>query len=511
MPRGVDGRLATAALLASLRNEELRHIYYRAAMGAATEQVARNSSQTPGAFLSRLPLWLVAFSIVATAGLLQFASVDWNRPLSIYDEVPHIDYTIRLADGQATTWDDVYSQRTLGLAECLETASTDPQCIGEKLRDPQSRWPNGYSYEAHQAPLGYLPFALVELTIVDDQADHFSQIKRLRSANLLLWIAFAGAWALLVTQATQHRLATAAASMVVGVNPLVVDRFTYVTNDGAAIIVATAAAAWLLFRLRAGRTSGAWRWLLPSLLFGAALGLTKPTGLIVLVPLALAALVSHVIAHRPRAPVTWWLSVALMTVSGVIASTLYQTFVDARSTLDFETVLSVILPRGSLGLVDASFLRIGDVSELVTGSGARTAQEAYDWGVGWPSIFVLLFALVGAAAFLISLSLRTTALDRLPELDSRALGYSVLVAFLVMLTVHPALHYVRGEFLMPFTAARFLTTIVPIAGLATLPTFHRFRFWAIVMVPAGLVVAVLSGPWSHVVDNARIVLSTVGL
>ena len=480
-------------------------------MGAATRQVAESSAQFSGKFLTRFPLWLIAFSIVATAGLLQFASVDWNRPLSIYDEVPHIDYTIRLADGQTTTWDDVYSQRTLGLADCLESASVDPQCIAEKLRDPQSRWPNGYSYEAHQAPLGYLPFALVELTIVDDQADHFSQIKRLRSTNLLLWIAFAGAWALLVTQATRHRLAAAAASIVVGVNPLLVDRFTYVTNDGAAIIVATTAAAWLLFRLRSWRSGGVWTWLLPSLLFGVALGLTKPTALIVLVPLALAALVSHVIAHRPRVPGTWWLSIAFMSVSGVISSTLYQAFVDARSTLDFETVLSVILPRGPLGLADASFLRIGDVSELITGSGARTAQEAYDWGVGWPSIFVLLFALASAAAFLISLSLRSTALDRLSALDPRVLGYSVLTALLTMLVIHPALHYVRGEFLMPFTAARFLTTLVPIVGLTTLPAFHRFKVWAIVMVPVGLVVALLSGPWDLVVDNARIVLTTVGL
>ena len=478
-------------------------------MGAASAQAATTPTPPSRSLPSRMPLWLITFSIVATAGLLQFASVDWNRPLSVYDEVPHIDYTIRLAAGEITTWDDVYSQRTLGIAECLELQSPDPQCIAGEFRDLKARWPNGHSYEAHQAPLGYMPFVLAELTFVDKAENHFSQIKRLRLVNVMLWVVFAAMWGILVLQATSHRLGAAAASVVVGVNPLVVDRFTYVTNDSMAIIVAAAATAWLLFYLRQTRPRSSWLWVIPSVLLGAGMGLTKPTALIVLIPLVVAVFVSHVMANRQRAPGTWWLAVVVMIVSGVTSSLLYQAFIDARSTLDFETVLSTMLPRDSLGLMDASFIRIVDVAELVTGSGARTSSVAFEWGVRWPSIFVLLFALSGAAAFLVSLSLRSDGLDLLPRLDSRVLSYSVLLALVLMLIAHPALHYIRGEFLMPFTAGRFQSTLVPIAALATVSTFQRFRLWALITLPAGLAVSLMSGSWGQVLENWQIVLTTL--
>ena len=454
--------------------------------------------------ITRAPIWLLIFGTFALTGFFQFAAVDWSRPLSIYDEVPHVDYVLRLADGEVTTWDSVYSQRTLGIADCLETQSGNPQCITERLRNPQDRWPNGYSYEALQAPLGYLPFVAAEVTAVNDQSNHYSQIRTLRVTNVAIWLAFAGLWTALVLQVTNRLLPAIAASVVVALNPLLFDRFTYVTNDSMAIVAATATAAWLLYVLRAGARERWWSWIIPAAFLGIIVGLVKPTAMIVLLPIALAVIVTQLAQRHTIAPLRWWVSIAVIAGGGVVSSFAYQLFIDARSQLDLETVLSVILPRGPLDLATASLLRITDVSELVIGTGARTELTPYEWGVRSPSIWIVLFALAGAATFLASFALRNNAFPRQPRLDPRIWGYAVLVGFLAMLIAHPALHYVRDGFLMPFTAGRFQAPLVPLAGLALLPAFQRFRMWAWVMIIAGLLIAAFaSAPIDAYLENLR--------
>lgn len=438
---------------------------------------------------NRLPLWALIFGLFTAIGFLQMASVDWSRPLSIYDEVPHIDYTFRLADGQATTWDDVYSQRTLGIASCLEQQDQDPQCVVRELRDPTQRWPNGYSYEAQQTPLGYLPYAVIDSFAVDSQADHFSQIRTLRLTNAFIWVLLAALWALLVSQVTDRRVPALAATTAVSLNPMLVDRFTYVTNDAMAIVAATAVAVWLLYRLRRPASNLLVGWLLPALLLGTFVGMTKPTALIIVVPLAAAVWASRAFGSSGPVSGRWWMSVGLISFLGVVSSLAYQAYINALSQLDFETVISVILPRGSLDMGTASLLRITDISELVIGTGARTGIDAFEWGVRTPTVAILLFSLLTAGAFVLSFAVNNKAFPRLPEVDTRALGYSVLLGFIAMLVLHPALHFVRGEFLMPFTAGRFQATLIPLAGLATLPAFQRFRLWAWGMIIVGIVVA----------------------
>ena len=429
----------------------------------------------------KLPVWLIAFALCAGAGLLQSMSVDWTRPLTIYDEFAHIDYVFRLADGSLTTWDDVYSQRTLGITACLEGMSDNPQCVTKELRDPQKQWPNGHSYEALQAPVGYLPFVVADFLTIKNYGDHYSQIRQLRLVNVGLWVIFAGAWALLIAQVTSRRLAAAAASVAVAVNPLLFDRFTYVTNDGTAIIAATALSAWLLFALRHPPPTW-WGWLLPALLAGLVMGGLKPTALIVLPVIVLGAWATGRFVSSTYPPKEWWIAALVTGGMGSLVAITYAAYINSLSTLDFETVLSVILPRGSLGFATASLLRIEDVSEVVTGSGART-DEMLPW--------ILVFTLVTAAAFMVSLAVRSSSFDRSDSLDHRALGLAVLAGFIAILIAHPALHYLRGEFLMPNWASsgRFQAPLIPLAGLAMLPAFARFRIWALVTVLAGVGIA----------------------
>jgi hypothetical protein len=84
---------------------------------------------------------------------------------------------------------------------------------------------------------------------------------------------------------------------------------------------------------------------------------------------------------------------------------------------------------------------------------------------------------------------RVAPKHRSDSLDHRALGLAVLAGFIAILIAHPALHYLRGEFLMPFTSGRFQAPLIPLAGLAMLPAFARFRIWALVMVLAGVGIA----------------------
>ena len=439
--------------------------------------------------LKHTPTWFVVFGVFALTGLFQFAAVDWSRPLSIYDEVPHVDYTLRLADGAITTWDDLYSQRTLGLASCLEERSPNPQCVVERERDPRERWPNGHSYEAQQAPAGYLPFVATELLIVDDATDHYSQIRQLRLANVGIWLMLSGLWTALILQVTNRKLPAVAASVVVAMNPLLFDRFTYVTNDSLAIAVAVAVAAWLLYFLGETRRQPIWTWIVPALLGGTLLGLVKPTAMIVLVPIALAVVVGRISGRCPGPSPRWWVGLATLAAAGVTSAQTYRSYVDSRSQLDFETVIGSVLPRAPLDLASASLLRIVDISELVVGTGARTTVTPFEWGVLFPSVWVVILALGGAAAFLVSLALRNDAFPRQPNLDTRIWSYAVLASFVAMLIAHPALHYLEDGFVVPFTAGRFLAPLVPLAGLSLLAAFGRFRTWAWLTVILGLLIA----------------------
>ena len=451
---------------------------------------------------SRIPAWLVIFAVFTLTGLFQFAAVDWSRPLSIYDEVPHVDYVLRLADGDVTTWDDVYSQRTLGLASCLEDSSPNPQCISERVRDPQERWPNGYSYEALQAPLGYLPFVLTEIGLVDDHAHHYSQIRQLRLTNAALWVAFAALWTSLILQVTNRRLSAAAASIVVALNPLLFDRFTYVTTDSMAIITATGIAAWFLHALRTGSGHRWWSWVVPSVFLGGALGLVKPTAMIVLLPVALAVLLSQKLSGRTSAPLGWWIAIGVTAVTGMVTSLAHQMRIAAISQMDSQTVLSLVLPKAPLDFARASLLRITDVSELLVGTGERTEAIAYEWGVRSPSAWVVVFTLAGAAAFFISLTLRNDAFPKQSHLDQRLWAYSVLAGFIAVLVAVPAVHFMSGGYVMPFTAGRFQAPLIPLAGLVLLPAYQRFRSWAWTTVIIGLLIAAFaSAPIGSYLQN----------
>ena len=460
---------------------------------------------------ARVPVWLLVFLTFVTAGILQAASVDWSRSLSEYDEVPHIDYAVRLVDGHVTTWDDVYTQRTLGLAECLEAQSLDPNCMNREIRIPQERWPNGHSYEAQQAPPAYVPYALALRFVISESDNHFAQIRELRLVNGLFWILLAVAWSALLLQVTRNLVASLAVTLVVATNPLLFDSFTYVTNDAAALVVATGASAWLLHLLRIGSKVSSVHWLPVALMWGLLLGLTKATSLIILIALGLAVWASHRFAGTRKASRAWWMALLSVASIGTTASLVYQQLIEWRSQLTFKEVFSVILPRGPLDLPDSAFVRITDITELLVGSGARTDELMLDSGIRTVSSLALTFSILGALAFVVALTLRNRHFERIPILSHSTLGIAVLASSVLLLLLWPTIQAIQGGFLTYVNIGRYLATLVPLAGLVALITFQRFRMWAWLTILGGLFVAIFSGPWSQIQANIGFVTHSLGL
>lgn len=444
------------------------------------------------------------------AGILQSLSVDWSRPLTEYDEVPHIDYAVRLADGQITVWDDVYTQRTLGLAQCLEESSPNPNYITRESWIPQDRWPNGHSYQAQQAPTGYLPYAFALRFLISDSDNHFAQIRELRLVNGAFWLLLGLTWTFLVLQVTRALIPALAATVVVATNPLVFDSFTYVTNDAAAIVVGTGVCAWLIGLQRRERLPSPQVWVTIAIISGALVGLTKATALIVLIPLGLAAWASHRFGGLPAVPRRWWWALLLTAVAGAASGLGYQRFVAWRSQLTFNDVFSVILPRGPLNLPDSALVRVTDITEMLVGSGARTEQVLLESGMRTVSSVVLVFAIASALAFVVSLALRHERFETLPSIDHAVLGIAILAGAMTLLVALPALWEIQGGFLTNVNIGRYLATLIPLAGLVVLITYQRFRMWAVLTIAAGSLVALFSGPWSHIHSNVSFVAHSLG-
>mgnify|MGYP007090085719 CR=1 FL=1 len=440
---------------------------------------------------TRVLIWALTFITFLLAGLAQAVSVDWTRPISEFDEIAHIDYAERLAAGGLTTWDDVYSQRTLGISECVDANSQDPNCITSITRDPAARWPDGHSYEAQQGPLGYLPYATAFAFVIDANADHFSQIRQLRAANAVLWLILGALWAFLLAMITARWWAALAATVVFALNPLLFDAFTYVNNDAASAVVGTAGVLWLIWLLKnPNKLSPAMTYLISTAL-GLVIALTKVTALIVVVTLVIGVLITRK-RWGVNTPRTWWWAAGLITVTALIIEVAYLLILESRSTLTSHAAFDLMLPRGPLDLPASALIRLTDISEMVVGSGARTDQVLREAGMQTASAWLLIFAIAAAATFLIALGLPRVRYSRLPQLQPSGLGFGVLAAALLVLVVMPALWEINGGYLTYVSIGRYLTPLIAEATLVTVAVYERFTRWAQVTAIGGVILAAIS-------------------
>lgn len=274
---------------------------------AVRDRVARAVDVEPGFGVTAAVSFAFALLLLA----LQFASFSYTAPLSGYDETGHVDYVVRLSEGGPPVSGDRYTQATLGIASCVGAISTPPGSCADVVRDPQSRPPNGYSYEAIQPPLGYLPQAMA-WRLIEPRVDSSSaRIALLRASNAAWALALAVVLALLAATVTRTLVAALAACTLVCTNPQVVNSLSYVTNDAPA--AATGAAVLLLgllfLRTERLRLSGRSALLIAlAAASGVVVALLKPIFLVA----CLALLLYGVLCARRRGATRTWAFMVLV-------------------------------------------------------------------------------------------------------------------------------------------------------------------------------------------------------
>jgi hypothetical protein len=162
-------------------------------------------------------------------------------PLDIFDEGAHYDYVVALRDHRIPAWGDPLDQRTMRLADCLgyQVGNAGADC-SRRPRQPTAFPAGGYSYEAQQPPLGYIPF----LVTAKPNADPKVAIAKARHGGAL-WTA-AGA-VLLVALAAVEGLSLLGLTLLLAtclLSPVHIYAAATVNNDAAG--VAAGAFAWLV-------------------------------------------------------------------------------------------------------------------------------------------------------------------------------------------------------------------------------------------------------------------------
>lgn len=363
------------------------------------------------------------------------------------DEPAHIDYALDLRNGHVPAWGDRLNQTTLRVVSCANEQT--PASCRAGYRNPEAAGADGYSYEAQQPPLGYIPYALVATPARSPQ----QALVDLRRGGMI-WTAAAGV--VLLAFGLVEGLSLAALSVVLAVSLLSPEFFEWtatVTNDSAGAF----AGGLGLLAVALSR-----RWKVPATLstgvvVGIVLGLLK--GLFIVVPAALA--IEAIVMARPwrRAPDrlrNCWQSGAC--AFGMLAGTVvaYGGFVmlqDERSTVSPHVVLRALLGFAAINHVHLHTI-IGSFSSLTT-------------------VFVPLFLPDSSSTVLYNiwnLAMMGTVLGAIvirrqgddPD-PSRALGLGILGAIVALAVLWPLWWFLQGY--DQITVARYVIPLCPLIGL----------------------------------------------
>jgi hypothetical protein len=233
-------------------------------------------------------LTIVALATVSFA-LVQ-ADVAKNPHFDVYDEAAHFDYVLKLREGSVPEWGSKYHQETMRIAECLGSVFTKPgDCSPNKNRVPENFAPKGYSYEAQQPPLGYLPF----LAFVQVGKPALVELNELRTSSSAFWLALTALCLFgLAAMANMRTLNIAFLAFIIFVNPTFVHAIGTINNDAA---IVPAVLAWLFIEAWIVRYKPRRKFLI-RFFAGAFLGLVK--GFLVLIPISIAA--ASLVVHFSR-------------------------------------------------------------------------------------------------------------------------------------------------------------------------------------------------------------------
>ena len=401
-------------------------------------------------------------------------------PLDIFDEGAHYDYVMALHDHRIPAWGDPLDQRTMRLADCVgyQVGNLGADCS----RHPRQReaFPaGGYSYQAQQPPLGYIPFLLT----AKPNADPKTALAQARHGGAL-WTA-AGALLLLALAAVEglSLLGLAVLLATCLLSPVYIHAAATVNNDAAGV-AAGAVALIVPVLTRRWESSAIW------IGIGTGVVLIMFKGMFVLAPfvLVLSALLREKPWGRTRARADWFAAVRQnkcvigMLVGGATAFVGWIVIQNIRGRVPSSVVFDALL--GFTKTEDLKFSSIlvglrGLTSMLVPYFGDSPMH--YLWNLVFFAGLIGVIILGGRAAAERS-DTRTLAVASLAGIVALAIGWTTI-------------SYLQGHY-DGIAPARYGLPLLPFMAMVVIRSVPRTGLFALgVAFPAAALVWQLTGPF----------------
>jgi hypothetical protein len=202
--------------------------------------------------------------------------------LDIFDEGAHLDYSLKLSNGHIPRWDDKLGQETLLIADCVGGYFTKPSPCVPKSRNPDLYGASGFSYEAQQPPIAYIPFAVMKHFANNNPTKELIDI---RKAGIFWTILSAIVILFLANHFKLYPLQVAVFAGVTLLNPAYINATGTINNDASALFFGMLT-IYLIFGISTDKKRIHY-------LFGALLGLTKLLFAALPAALFLVAFIDH--------------------------------------------------------------------------------------------------------------------------------------------------------------------------------------------------------------------------
>jgi hypothetical protein len=368
------------------------------------------------ALASVLGVAIVAFSLILGS---QFRA---DPKLSVFDETAHYDYAIDLRDGTSPVWGERYQQSTLRVVDCDDAIGPVASRCAVKHRDPRAVAPDGYSYEAQQPPLAYVPYAL----LARPNAAPATAIQAARRGGEV-WTIIAGILLLLLAAIEDLSLLQTSGLLAFC---LLCPEFVYaaatVTNDSSSV----AAGALIMITASASRRYGK-SLIALGLMVGLVVGLLK--GLYIVVPAVLV--LASVITSRPRwrDRDSWWAALRraqceiAMAVGTLVAYVAWLEIQAEREEVPSSVVLHALLGFAYTRRIrwNTIFLGVQDLFQMWSGYFGAPLYALWDYC----AVAVLIGAILLRDRVKGNEEVRARAISSVVGLCSLALAWPIVSFF----------------------------------------------------------------------------------
>lgn len=393
--------------------------------------------------------------------------------LSPIDEGAHYDYVTHLLSGTLPQWGTKLDQDTLRMIDCESNSTDAEKCIPRHrtIATVENIGAFGFSYEAQQPPLGYLPFMLT----ASPNAPPGVALAHARRGGTV-WALIAALLIVVYAAAESMSLLQLLVFLVLCLLcPSAVYAQATVTNDAGA--VAAGLVALLAVRLTPRRAVGSAAAI--GLVAGLAMGLVK--GLCVLAPVAL--LIEAVIANRPwqasRAERSAMLkdnaTIIALVCGSLVALFGWEIFQALRSTVSSAVVMNALL-----GFAKTQSLRSSTLEASIAQSFSLFDLGSLQLNPIW-NIAVYGFVFSVAASRGVSLAWR----------NAQPLAVGVLIATVLLGVVWPVYNFIDGHFDVA-APARYALVLLPLLALVVVRANKRAALiWIGVLLPAIVLIAQL--------------------